>query len=127
MLNNYAIIVGFVEKEPTLEEDMVTHDKVCTFNIVTKDLRSIKSVTCLATGRLCDQLMIHALRGTFWCVGGVIFNHKTEKMKKPALTLKCIEIELLHTPKIPGIGVKEFVEKYSPENIIKRAKERTPK
>lgn len=127
MLNNYTILVGFIEKEPKLEEDEGTHDKVCTFNIVVKDNRKVRSVYCMATGKLCDQMMAYGLTGTFWSIGGILYNHQTSKMRKSKLVLKCIETELLHQPKIPGIGVKEFVENYSPESIIKRAKERNSK
>lgn len=127
MFNNYTIILGFIRKEPTLEEDTGTHDKVCTFEIVVKDNFKTRFLTCMATGKLCDLMMVNGLAGTFWAIGGILYNHQTSKMKRSKMVLRCLEIELLHRPEIPGIGVEEFVADYAPESIIKRAKARKSK
>lgn len=124
-LNNYCIIIGFIQKEPILQQDEGTNNKVCVFNIVVKDNNKVRFVECMATGRKCDIMMIHGIKGTFWAISGILYNHKSEKMKKSRLILKCLELELLHRPEVPGIGVEEFVADYAPEQIIKRAKERS--
>ena len=56
---------------------------------------------------------------------GIFYELETvsKKTTKKKTTLKCLEFELLRKPEIPGIGVEEFVGKYSPKAIIKRAKE----
>lgn len=126
-LNNYTIVLGFIRKEPTLVEDEGTHDKVCTFEFVYKDNNKTRFLTCLATGRICDLMMVNGVAGSFWSIGGILYNHQTDKMKKSKLILKCLEVELQHRPEVPGIGVEEFVADYAPEQILKRAKERKRK
>lgn len=123
MLNNYTIAIGFMLKEPALEENQ-GKEKVCIFTLVTQDHGKSKEVPCMATGKSCDVLMIYGQKGSFWAVAGVLFEFTTNKSLRKKTTLKCLEIELLKKPEVPGIGIAEFVGKYAPKEIIKRAKER---
>ena len=124
MLNNYVLLVGFVKKTPSLVEDENYNGKCCLFTVCTKDHKSVKDVSCLATGMMCEQLMVYAKRGTFWAIGGIVSLHRG---KKTELVVKCIELELLKRPTIPNIDVEEFVGNYSTKEIIKRARERKKK
>lgn len=123
MLNNYTITIGFMLKEPELEENE-DKEKVCIFSLVTQDHGKTKEVPCMATGKQCDTLMIYGQKGSFWAVGGVLFEFSTNSSTKKKTTLKCLELELLKKVEVPGIGIEEFVGKYQPKEIIKRAKER---
>lgn len=123
MLNNYTITIGFMLKEPLLEENE-NKEKVCIFILVTQDHGKTKEVPCMATGKSCDVLMIYGQKGSFWAVGGVLFELSTSKSSNKKTTLKCLELELLKKPEVPGIGIEEFIGKYAPKEIIKRAKER---
>jgi hypothetical protein len=125
MLNNYCITIGFMLKEPSLVEDEITKEKVCTFTLVTQDHGKTKEVPCMATGKSCDTIMVYGQKGSFWAVGGIFYELETvsKKTTKKKTTLKCLEFELLRKPEIPGFGVEEFFGKYSPKAIIKRAKE----
>lgn len=124
MLNNYTILVGFIKKTPKLVEDEYCKGKCCLFTLSTRDHHSVKEVPCLATGLLCEQFMAYGKEGTFWAIGGILSLRLFKKSKKESTVLKCVEIELLKRPTIPGITVEEFVEGYSPKAITKRAKER---
>lgn len=123
MLNNYTITIGFMLKEPLLEENE-NKEKVCIFTLVTQDHGKTKEVPCMATGKSCDVLMIYGQKGSFWAVGGILFEISTSKSSHKKTTLKCLELELLKKPEVPGIGIEEFIGKYAPKEIIKRAKER---
>ncbi len=123
MLNNYTMTVGFMNKEPELVEND-DGEKVCIFSLVTSDNGKTKEVPCMATGKARDTLMIYGQKGSFWAIGGIFFEFMASNPKKKKTTLKCLEFELLKKPEIPGIGVEEFVGKYAPKEIIKRAKER---
>jgi len=124
MLNNYCITVGFMLKEPVLETNQ-DGENVCIFTLVTNDNGKTKEVPCMATGRISDTLMVYGQKSSFWSIGGVLFEFTKKNSDKKITTLKCVEVELLKKPEVPGIGVKEFVGKYAPKEIIKRAKERT--
>ena len=123
MLNNYTITIGFMQKEPILEENE-QKEKVCIFTLVTQDQGKTKEVPCMATGKMCDTLMIYGQKGSFWAVGGVLYEFVANSSTKKKTTLKCLEMELLKKPEVPGISIEEFVGKYAPKEIIKRAKER---
>lgn len=123
MLNNYTITIGFMLKEPTIEENE-NNEKVCIFSLVTQDHNKTKEVPCMATGRNCDTLMVYGQKGSFWAVGGILYEIMKRNSTEKKTTLKCLEIELLRKPEVPGISIEEFVGKYSPKEIIKRAKER---
>jgi len=110
-------------KEPSLEEND-QKEKVCVFTLVTQDHGKTKQVPCMATGKMCDTLMIYGQKGSFWAVGGVFYEFVADNSTKRKTTLKCLELELLKKPEIPGISIEEFVGKYAPKEIIKRAKER---
>ncbi len=126
MLNNYCITCGFMLKEPSLVENE-QKEKVITFTLVTQDHGKTKEIPCMATGKMVDTLLVYGQKGTFWAVGG-IFGEITSKLSpQRKTTLKCLEIELLKKPEIPGIGIEEFVGKYSPKEIVKRARERRKK
>ena len=124
MLNNYAMIVGFVKRTPKVVEDENYKGKCCLFTLATRDHKSVKEVLCLATGMLCEQIMVYGKRGTFWSMAGVLTLHRGKKSKKAEMALKCVEIELLKRPTIPNVTVEEFVGDYAPKEIIKRAKEK---
>ena len=126
MLNNYTITIGFMLKEPELEENE-SKEKVCIFSLVTQDHGKTKEVPCMATGKTCDTLLVYGQKGSFWAVGGIFYEFVADNSKKKKTTLKCLEIELLKKPEVPGIGIEEFVGKYAPKEIIKRARERREK
>ena len=126
MLNNYTIVIGFMLYEPKLEENE-KGDKATLFTLVTSDEGKSKHISCLATGKTADTLMIYGQKGSFWAVGGVFYDFMGKDSKKKITCLKCLEMELLKKPQVPGIGIKEFVGKYAPKEIIKRARERKQK
>ncbi len=122
MLNNYTMAVGFMLSEPKLlENEKKEHS--CTFSLVTSDNGKTKEIPCLATGKACLVLMIYGQKGSFWSVGGVLFELVGNSSAKKKTVLKCLEIELLKRLEVPGIGLEEFVGKYQPKQIIKRAKQ----
>lgn len=123
MLNNYTITVGFMLNEPKLEENE-KGEHASLFTLVTQDNGKTKQISCLAVGKTSDVLMIYGQKGSFWAVGGVFYDFMGKSSKKKITCLKCLEIELLKKPEVPGIGIEEFVGKYAPKEIIKRAKER---
>lgn len=127
MFSNYTVLVGFVEDLPHIEKDSRTNENVVIFNIVTKNNKSVRSVRCIARGTTGDKVLGYARKGSFWTIGGVLYNLKSENMSKQVLTLKCLEIELHYTPEIPGDDLEAFVGKYDPEQMIKRATERRKK
>ncbi len=123
MPNCYSVLVGFMKDEPKMVERTDTQEQVCIFTIVTSDNgRTNKEISCMATGMICQKLLGYGLKGTLWAVGGTFYNLMINKSKKKILVLKCLEIELLHQPKIPGISLKEFIDKYRPKEIIERAR-----
>lgn len=127
MFSNYTVLVGFVEDLPKIETDSRTGEETAIFNIVTKNNKSVRSVRCITRGKLANQVIGYARKGSFWTIGGVLYNLKSENMLKQVLCLKCLEIELHYTPEIPGDSIDEFVGKYSPESIIRKATERRNK
>ena len=122
MLNNYTMAVGFMLHEPKLVENE-KKEQCCTFSLITQDNGKSKEIPCLATGKACSVLMIYGQKGSFWSVGGVLFELVSNSSTKKKTTLKCLEIELLKKLEVPGIGVQEFVGKYQPKQIIKRARQ----
>jgi len=122
MLNNYTITIGFMLKEPKLVENE-KKEQVCIFSLITQDNGKSKEVPCLATGKAVSVLSIYGQKGSFWAVGGVLFEFMPNSSTKRKTTLKCLEIELLKKPSVPGIGLQEFIGKYAPKQILKRAKQ----
>ena len=122
MLNNYTVTIGFMSKEPVIEEDK-RQGRVCIFKLVTTDHGKTKEVPCMATGKICDTLLVYGQKGSFWAIGGIFSEYDRQKSARKNVALKCLEIELLKKPEVPGISVKEFVGKYAPKEIIKKAKE----
>ena len=123
MINNYTITIGFMQKEPELTENE-DGEKVCIFSLVTVDHGKTKEVPCMATGKTCDTFMIYGQKGSFWAIGGIFHEFMADNPRKKKTTLKCLEYELLKKPEVPGMSIEEFVGKYAPKEIIKRAKER---
>lgn len=122
MLNNYSIAIGFMLDSPKLIDE---EKNTCRFTLVVTDNKSTKEIPCVATNKTCSVFMTYGQKGTFWAVGGVFFqiNKVGKKGRNTSATyLKVLESELLERPSIPGIGIKEFVGKYSMNQIVKRAK-----
>lgn len=122
MLNNYSIAIGFMLDSPKLIDK---ENNICRFTLVVNDHKSTKEVPCVATNKACSVFMTYGQKGTFWAIGGIFCQvSTTAKSGKKKLTtyLKVLESELLERPVIPGISINDFVGKYAPKEIVKRAK-----
>ncbi len=120
MLSSYTVCVGFVASEPRRKDD--SRGSVCVFELCVTDASGTRSVPCMATGLMCERMMAYGQRGTFWAVGGQFRDHPTKRGNLVVPCVKVMELEMLERPRIPGIGIEEFVEGYRPKEIIKRAK-----
>ena len=122
-MNELVNEVGFIDDVPVVEElkdgTKVGRFSLCVYN--KKDTNCFTKIPFSVFGDKCTLVQKTLLKGTFVeCKGNIINLNGTRligRFKAPLIEIHLESFEVIDSPEISGMGVKEFVKLYSNEGI----------